>query len=70
MPVTKAEPKTLEEHLAGTGADALVARYLEQHGRWGEEVHRHHAGATVVRVLAYCGCPICTDARAHLKLED
>lgn len=48
----------------------LVARYLEQHGQWETSVHNTHLGLRQVRVLRYCECPICTDARAALKLTD
>jgi hypothetical protein len=48
----------------------LVARYLEQHGQWETGVHNTHLGLRQVRTLRYCACPICTDARAALKLTD
>lgn len=51
------------------GLETIVARYLENHGRWQTETHRDHAGARQQDVLVGCACPICADARAALKLE-
>lgn len=66
--------------LGGTGATALLARYLEQHGRWETHTARIKTSADGVadggaitvetRVLVWCACPICADARAYLKLEE
>lgn len=52
-----------------TGLDTLVARYLENHGRWQSVTHRTSAGAIVADTLIGCACPICDDARAALKLD-
>lgn len=52
-----------------TGLDTLVARYLENHGRWQSVTHRTSEGAIVADTLVGCACPICDDARAALKLD-
>lgn len=64
---TTPQPHTLDALLAKGN---LVARYLEQHGTWEEHKHNTHLGLRVERVLRYCECPICTDARAALNLTD
>lgn len=52
-----------------TGLDTLVARYLENHGRWRSVTHRTSEGAIVADTLVGCECAICDDARAALKLD-
>lgn len=64
---TAPQPHSLDDLLE---KGDLVARYLEQHGTWETQVHLTHLGRREVRVLRYCECPICTDARAELGLTD
>lgn len=47
-------------------ADALLVRYLANHGRTETQVHRGNGMTREVVVVTYCPCAICTAALAHL----